>query len=410
MKPAQGVNWLGLAVIWFGGMISVPALMVGSLLVSGLTLWQALLAGFVGFSIVVTFMSLESVAAVEQRMDTVHLATSAFGVRGAGYAVGLALGLSLIGWFGVQSGVAGSSVAKIAEVSFGARVPADGAALVLGLLMMLMAVFGFRYLKWLNYLAAPCKVALVVYAVVVAFQGQGVETILDYRPDPEHRLDMVTAIGVSIGFFAVGGVISPDYAKHARTRRDAVLGSVLGVMPSALGLLACGAILAIVQGTYDIVEIYARLDMPLLALGILIVATWTTNVMNVYSSGLALCRLSAWLDRRRALATLAAGVLGSVLAASGIVDNLMQFLILLTTTIPPIAGVLVSDYWIMRSFDPARRSAVNWAGVTAWAAGVGAMLAIAHPIRNVLGVLVAAGAYALLVKAGRRDATVTAAD
>jgi len=398
MKPTHGVNWLGLAMIWFGGMISVPALMVGSMLVSGLPLWQAMLAGFIGFSIVVTFMSLESVAAVEQRMDTVHLASSAFGARGAGIVVGLALGLSLIGWFGVQSGVAGSSVAKIAEVSFGTRIHAGAAALVLGLLMMLMAVFGFRYLKWLNYLAAPCKVALVVYAVVVAFQGHGLDTILGYQPDPDRRLDMATAIGVSIGFFAVGGVISPDYAKHARTRRDAVLGSVLGVMPAALGLLACGAILAIVQNTYDIVEIYARLGMPLLALSILIVATWTTNVMNIYSSGLALCRLSPWLNGRRALTTLIAGVLGSVLAASGIVDNLMEFLILLTTTIPPIAGVLVSDYWIVRSFTPARPGAFNWNGVVAWAAGVGAMLAVGHPIRNVLGIVVAAATYALLVK------------
>ena len=30
------VGWLGLATIWFGGMISVPSLLIGSTLIAGL--------------------------------------------------------------------------------------------------------------------------------------------------------------------------------------------------------------------------------------------------------------------------------------------------------------------------------------------------------------------------------------
>lgn len=399
MKNASNeaqLSWVGLATIWFGGMISVPSLLIGSTLVAGLPFWDALLAGLLGFMVVVVFMSLESVAAVEQRLDTVELASSAFGRNGARVVVGLALGVSLLGWFGVQSGVAGGSMAKICQLAFGWQMSAAWASLLIGLLMMLTAVFGFRYLKWLNYVAVPCKVALVVYAVALAFQNQGFEVVTRYRPDPAHRLDFATAIGLSIGFFSVGGVISPDYARHARTRLDAVLGSVLGLLPAALGLAACGGVLAIIQNTYDIVEIYARLGMPVLALSVLIIATWTTNVMNAYSSGLAINQLLHWPERRRQLATLIAGVLGSLLAASGILGSFMNFLMLLTVTIPPIAGVLVSDYWIARSYRRGTARRYNAHGLLAWAGGVAATLLVGHPLRSVLGIVVAGAVYCAL--------------
>jgi cytosine permease len=410
-KTGASVNWLGLATIWFGGMISVPSLLIGSTLIAGLPFWDALLAGFIGFSVVVVFMSLESVAAVEQRRDTVNLASSSFGRNGANIVVGLALGVSLLGWFAVQSGIAGASFSRIVQISFGLAVEPSWSSLVLGLLMMLTAVFGFKYLKWLNFLAVPCKVALVAYAVVVAFQTRSFDVITQYQPDPSRRLDMLTAIGLSIGFFSVGGVISPDYARHARTRLDAVLGSVLGLLPAALGMAACGAMLAIVAQTYDIVEIYAKLGMPMMALSVLIIATWTTNVMNTFSAGLAINQLLHWPQERRQLATLIAGVLGSLLAASGLLNNFMGFLMLLSATIPPIAGVLVSDYWIARSYRNNAGAAYNLKGVAAWGSGVVVMFAIAHPLRSVLGIVVAAAVFFVLTKlrppeaAQRRGAT-----
>ena len=404
------VGWLGLATIWFGGMISVPSLLIGSTLIAGLPFWDVLIAGAIGFAVVCTFMSLESVAAVVERRDTVSLATSSFGVSGAKVVVGLALGVSLLGWFGVQSGIAGGSFAKIAGISFGWQVSPAAASMVLGLLMMLTAVFGFKYLKWLNFVAVPCKVLLVVYAVLVAFQTNSFDIITNYMPAPDKRLDFVTAIGLSIGFFSVGGVISPDYARHATTRTAAVLGSVLGLLPAALGLAACGAMLAIIQNTYDVVEIYSKLGMPILALSVLIIATWTTNVMNAYSSGLAINQLLHWPENRRRLATIIAGVLGSALAAVGILNNFMGFLMLLTVTIPPIAGVLVSDYWLARSYRRDAREAMNWRGVLAWVCGVAVMLTLDHPLKNVLGIVASALTYWLAVKLSPLRTAVVSAD
>ena len=112
------INWLGLFAIWFGGMVSVPSLLIGSMLIKGLTFYNTLLAGFIGFSVVCIFMCLESIAAFDTKKTTVQLASSSFGVNGANILVGLVVGISCIGWFGVQCNVAGSSFAEIMSIYF----------------------------------------------------------------------------------------------------------------------------------------------------------------------------------------------------------------------------------------------------------------------------------------------------
>ncbi|MEX0275039.1 MAG: cytosine permease, partial [Flavobacteriaceae bacterium] len=90
----NNVRWYSLAGIWFGGIVSVPSLLIGSSLIASLSFGQSVLAGLLGFCFVVLFMSLLSIAAVEKRKATVALASSSFGTTGASIIVGLVIGLS----------------------------------------------------------------------------------------------------------------------------------------------------------------------------------------------------------------------------------------------------------------------------------------------------------------------------
>lgn len=404
------IGWFGLATIWFGGVISVPALLVGATLIAGLGFGPALLWSGLGFLIVGTSMALLGARAAQRGADTRALATRAFGEQGARLVLGLVVGVPLMGWFGVQTAIAAGSLVHIVERSFGLRWSLPPVALALGATMTLTAVAGFGALKWLNYLAVPAKVALVAYGVAMAVQAQGLGPVWAWQPDPARAIDPLTAIGMAVGFVAVAAVIAPDYARQARTGRDAVLGCLLGLVPAAVLLAGCGALLAIAQRTHDIVEIYARLGLPLLALSVLIVATWTTNVMNVYSAGLALDGLIGgllgWGPDRRAIATALAGLIGSVLAAAGILDRLTGFLSLLTLTVMPIAGAMIAAWWLVPA--PARADC-RWhaTGLLAWAAGVAVVLWMDHPLRQVLGPVIAAGVYAALARGVRSRRTQT---
>lgn len=391
------IGWFGLATIWFGGVISIPALLVGAVLIGGLGFGPALLWSGIGFLIVGTSMALLGARAAQQGADTQALAARAFGSSGARIVLGIVIGVPLMGWFGVQTAIAAGSLVRIVDLSFGLKWSMPAVALLLGATMTLTAVAGFGALKWLNYLAVPAKIALVAYGVVMALRAQGLAPVLAWQPDPAKALDPITAIGMAVGFVAVAGVIAPDYAKQARTGRDAVLGCLLGLVPAAILLAACGALLAIAQRTHDIVEIYARLGLPLLALSILIVATWTTNVMNVYSAGLALGGLFGWGPDRRWLATALAGGVGSALAAAGILERLTGFLSLLTLTVMPIAGVMIAAWWLVpAAAQPAR--AWRAIGLVAWGLGVAVVLWMDHPLRNLLGPVIAATVYAFAAR------------
>lgn len=396
VSSQKNLNWLGLLTIWFGGVVSVPALLIGSSLVAGLSFFDALLAGVIGFSVVCIFMCLESVAAVDTRLSTVQLASSSFGKTGANILIGLVVGISCMGWFGVQVGIAGSSFSKILDIYFASKISPVICSIIFGILMMLTAVLGIKYLKYLNYIGVPAKILLLIFGVVISFQGKSFSTITNYHPPTS--MAFLTAIGLSIGFIAVGGVISPDYARFAKTKKDVILGSIFGLLPAALTLFAVGGILAILQNTYDIVEIFSKFGYPAMALAILIIATWTTNVMNAYSSGLAMNQLLHFSVEKRYLSTIISGLIGTALAAFGILGNFMSFLGFLTTTVPPIAGVLISDYWLAKTYNARSSKAFNWKGLLSWLFGVVVMLVMENAIKNILGIAVSLVVYWLLQK------------
>ncbi|MEM9866193.1 MAG: cytosine permease [Bacteroidota bacterium] len=388
-------RWPSLAGIWFGGVVSVPALIIGSSLISGLSFGNAVWVGLIGFCFVIFFMSLLSVAAVEKRKATVDLAASSFGHTGAKIIVGLVVGLSTLGWFGIQSNIAGASFTQIMVEMNGPDIPSWASSVFWGIIMVITAVFGFKYLKWLNYIAVPAIILLLVYGLFITFQEHSFGEVLTFRPGT--KMPLLQAIGLTIGFISVGGVISPDYNRFAQTKRDAVLGSLFGILPSALCLLAIGAILAITQETYDIVQIFSKLGFPFFAMTILILATWTSNVMNIYSSGLAFNNLFNANEVTRSRTTLIVGVLGIILAAVGILSRFMDFITLLTITITPIAGVMISDYYLTKSYKENSKK-INWKGLVSWGAGVLVMILMTSQIKNVLGIVASAMVYFLLQK------------
>lgn len=388
-------KWYSLAGIWFGGIVSVPALLVGSTLIASLRFNHSIWAGLIGFSFVVLFMSLLSIAAVEKRKATVSLASSSFGVNGAKLIVGLIIGLSTIGWFGIQSNIAGASFSKIVVEMNGPEIPVWLSSVFWGSIMVLTAVFGFKYLKWLNYIAVPAIVVLLIYGLFITFQTHDIQEIVNFTP--KEKMPLLQAIGFTIGFISVGGVISPDYNRFAATKKDAILGSIFGIIPSALCLLAIGAILAITQGTYDIVEIFSTLGFPFLAMSILILATWTSNVMNIYSSGLAFNNLLNQGDKNRSKTTLIVGLFGILLAALGVLSHFMSFISLLTITITPIAGVMISDYFISKTYREDARK-FNWKGIFSWISGVILMISMTSQIKNIIGIISAAIVYYILQK------------
>ena len=137
-------------------------------------------------------------------------------------------------------------------------------------------------------------------------------------------MGMVFGISMVVASFALGGVISADYCRFAKSRGDVVKSSLVGVIPAGLFMLLTGALMSIVTGQYDISAILASLGVPFVGLIALVLATWTTNVTNAYSGGLALSNLLGFDESRFKITTGVAGGIGTLLAAFGLLNAFLR--------------------------------------------------------------------------------------
>ena len=79
--------------------------------------------------------------------------------------------------------------------------------------------------------------------------------LLGYVPLPADAIGLIAGVNMAVGLFAFAGATAGDFARFARTRKDAVLSCIVGVIPAALVALLAGAALAIVTGQGDIAVI-----------------------------------------------------------------------------------------------------------------------------------------------------------
>ena len=345
IKESERQSWLSLAMIWTGSMICIPCLMIGGVIGTGLSLGEVVLAVLAGYGIVCIYMCLVGIESCDTGMPTVSMASSVLGKKGAQFIISLMLAIACVGWFGIQSAVCGESFSVMIAGITDFEIPSWISSILWGIVMLLTAVYGYNGLKILNFIAVPALVIVLVYSMILAFSSGGLETVMSFVP--ASRMPFISAVSMVVASFALGGVISGDYSRYAKSRKDVVKSTVLGVFPSGMVMMLIGAILSIVTGQYDISLVLAAVGVPALGLVALVFATWTTNVTNAYSGGLAVSNLFNGGEDKFRISCAVAGLIGTVLAAVGLLSKFEFFLNILSALIPPIAGVMIASYWIV---------------------------------------------------------------
>lgn len=346
IQPDQRQSWYSIALVWIGAMICVSSLMVGGMLGSGMTIGKCVVTILLGYGIVCVYMCFMGVQGCDTGLPTAVMAGGALGEKGGKYVISAILAIACIGWFGIQAAVCGESFSSMVGSITGFTIPVWLCSVIWGIIMVASASFGFKGLKWLNYIAVPLLIVVLVYGVVMAVvRYDGVNAVAAY--EPATTIDLISGISLTVGSFAVGGSIAGDYCRFAKCRRDVIKSSVIGVLPSGLLILLIGAILSIVTGEYDISAVLTAAGVPAVGLVALIAATWTTNVTNAYSGGLSLSILLGLDEDRSHACTGVAGIVGTILGAVGIIDKFTAFLTLLCALVPAFVGVMIADYWII---------------------------------------------------------------
>jgi len=398
VPPEEKKSWLSIAFIWAGQVVCVPALLCGALIAAGLTFKESFIAMIIGYGITVVLMMLIATQAAYTGRPSVIGVARALGTRGSQLSISLVLAISLVGWFAYNNIVCAESFVSLLKTA-GMDFSTSAACVILGALMLLTAFFGIGLTKFLNIVGVPLLLIFMIYAIIVALRGDGVETLMNYVP--EEPISMTTGITISVGGFIAGAATCGDYNRYSKDAKSAVLSSLFGIIPLGVGSLLCGAVLAITTGNYDISVMFANVGMPVIGLLVLVLATWTTNVGNAYSAGISLVNIFKLKDDKRALVTLISGIVGIALSLGGIVYYFVDFLSMLSYLITPICAILVADYWIMGkgrhdNWEPFE--GVNWLGIIAWLAGAVITYLDTFFVPEIIGIICTMIIYVILCK------------
>ena len=372
VPAAESVSGAAIAVVIIGVSITLPAFLVGTELMAALGLVEGALAIFLGGMLTACIGYLTMRVGAETRLSTYNIIRSCFGRNGSNI-VNLILATTLFGWYGVTAALFGSALSQAVDGAFGVLVPHPVFTVAGGVLMVATTIYGFRAINRLSRIAVPLLAALLLYGVWRVLEGASFAELRSVAAQPNEGLASVSAgISIVIGSFFVGVTLVPDLARFARRRRDAVTASFFSYGLGFPLVLLLAGLPVLVSAEPDLITSMTSLGLGIAVLIVMVFATWTTNINNLYSASLGIARM---LPRVRDwVVTLVCGAIGTLLAVAGIMDFFVEFLILLGIIVPPIAGVYLADYFLLRE----TRIGVNgtdavpdyrWDAMAAWSIG-----------------------------------------
>lgn len=362
-------SWYSLGIIWAGAMISIPSLLVGNTLISGMSLPMALFVAFVGYFIVVTIMILQGIQSSDLGKPTVHVAGQVFGKKGSRTMLSIILAIACLGWFGIQANVCGAALANLLA-KYDLNIPVPLASFISGLVMVVSAIYGIKVLRVLSYIAVPLLVIISIVGLVQTLTGDQLQAIQNYKPKGD--MSFMDGLAVTMGSFALGAVIAGDYSQFSKKRSDVFKAAIFGIIPSGVLMIGVGAVLTIAYQTSDITAVFLNIATPFIGGVVLILATWKTNLVNAISGGIALINVFNISKEKEKIAVGIAGTVGTLLAVVGILHYFTPIMSILSAMIPPVAGVMIASYWVMNKGDKnswKEVDGVNRLGVFSWLVG-----------------------------------------
>jgi cytosine permease len=359
-------SWWQVAVQRFGQISALSQFLLGATLGYGMRFWDAFWALTLGAVILEVVAIFVGIAGMREGLQTSVLARwTGFGHAGSSL-IGLAIGISLIGWFGIQSAVSAQGLESLLGV-----FPVWVWSLIFGLAVTLVVLFGFHSMQWVANITVPVFVVLVGWSIISELTGHSIGTLVSSAPAGPH-LSLLEGTTFVAGGFIVGAVITPDMTRFNRSAADVVKQTLIGITLGEYVIGLSGVLLAHAVRSGNVIQIVTS-SVGWVGVLVIVLGTIKINDWNLYSSGLGIVNFVGTVFGRhvnRAVVTLVVGVVGSVLAAAGILERFVDFLIVLGVAFPPIAGIMAAEYFIVKRWrgdlDSTRGSGAPPATAPTW--------------------------------------------
>jgi len=343
--PAEKrLSLFSVAIVHMGMLTALDQFMLGAVLGNSMTLGEAyaaitlasLLFGFITFAL--------GYAGMREGLSGSLLARwCGFGRHGS-VLIGLLVAVSLLGWFGIQNAV----FARSLSYALNGKLSFAQAAALSGTVLTLLVTFGFQALRFTARIAVPLFIALVGWIFWHAFHGKAVGIV---AAPATQVITISAAITMVIGSAILASLMTPDLTRFSRNGKDVFTLTLLTILAGEYGVNGLAILIARELQTSDIIAIITQTTSTL-GLFAVVFSTLRINDLNLYSSTLGIANAMEGLTGykpRYSLVTLMLGFLGTLCSILGILDRFVDFLELLGVLFPPILGVMIMDYYVLKT-------------------------------------------------------------
>ena len=333
------------------------------------------------------------------------MARAALGIRGAGL-VAVLLYISNFAWIALNDVIAASACARL----FGGPASQTAWSIALGVLATAIVARGPRAVALADRVAVPL---LLVVGVVLTIACAGVVRI--DAPPTGPALPWARGLDVVIGYQVSWILMFADYSRYTRSARASGAVVFLALALTSVWMMPLGAIAARAAESSDPGAMLDTVGVGAAGAVLLVLATLTTNFVNIYMSSLAWKSLFPRADDRRAIWSI--GLIGTALGAlPGVwLDQYTNFMVVLGALLVPVGGVLVAHFYLPARGELVSPSMVETlydangplrgfkaAGMIAWALGAAVFFAASTIGGTLPALAVSIGVYALVTR-HRRD-------
>lgn len=400
-KSARLPMW-DIMLVRVGALATLSQFMLGAALGYGMTFWQAFWAMFFGSVILQVISFLIGYAGAREGLSTSLLSRwTGFGRYGS-TIIGIVIAICTIGWFGVQNSVFANGLVQATD----GKLILPVAAAITGMGVTVLVIFGFKLLSMTAKIAVPAFLLVVGFGIYQVLSDHSVISLMG-TPPPGEALSLGVGATMVAGGFMIGAVITPDFSRFARNGKDVFWMTTIGTIVGEMGVGMVAVLMAHAAKTSDVVSIMLQTS-GWLGAAVVVFSTVKINNLNLYSSSLGFTNIIDSLFKvkvNRAIVTLVIGVIGTVLSIMGILERFVDFLVLLGIMIPPIAGIMVVDYFVLKTYRkaldvsrekgtlPAVPEKINPITLVAWAVGFGGGYFIAVGIPSINSLLISGIVY-----------------
>lgn len=391
-------SFFSLTIVWTGFVFLITSMMAGGGLAKGLGFQDILIATILGNLFLSIIAILVSYLAGKTGLTFALITRYSFGLKGSKIAT-LFVPLVNIGWYTIQCALYGHFISMIFGISgYGELIAMFFSAIVMGI----FALIGIRAITILGYIAIPSIIFLSIATAIKAtlIQG-GFSQILAYQPPSSFSISHGITIVIGTWILSTATCIA-DIMRYAKNTKQAMLSSFLGLVGGNSLLILCGAIASIGANESDLTKVLLSLGLVIPSFILMTTNIFTTNAANLYSTSLNLSN-SFKMNRQKMLfiVLFIAGLL--TLTKPYNISSLFVFLEALGKIVPPLAGIILADFYIVNKgkyedLDKANLSNWNLTPWIIWLVVVIIVFAIDWGLAALNGIILALILYPIMTK------------